>query len=438
MQEELFNIEFDDQGQEVKPKKPEALSVSSFLNTVNDHLTTDFDNTLVEGEVSDYRVSAGKWVSFTLKDEEEEAVLPCFGTTFQIKMPLEDGMKIKVWGRPRVYPKYGKFSLSISYIELSGEGSLKKAFEAMKIRFESEGLFDPARKRPLPEFPQTIGLIASGDSAAYSDFLKVLKHRMGGITIHHIHAQVQGQNSIPQIAQAFETFNARAKELSIELVVLARGGGSLEDLQSFNSEEVARAVFQSKAPVVVAVGHERDESLADWVADVRASTPSNAAEMVVRDRVNVLSELKSIEQNMHRTLRQEVEFQRERVERNISSIASALTYSIHSAYDVIHKGLTTNSALLTSLIKNYSQSISQITQSLHSSVRFTLTTARDDLVSQRSLLTSYNPEAVLKRGYSITRIANKALTSKKQIRIGEEITTNLTDGAITSDITSIS
>ncbi|MBU0613967.1 exodeoxyribonuclease VII large subunit, partial [Patescibacteria group bacterium] len=277
------------------------LTVSDYLHLINDTLAL-IPNTevVVIGEISDFRVSQGKWINFALKDEEEEAQISCFATTFQVQIPLEDGIKIKVKGQPKVYEKFGKFSLNVREIELAGEGSLAKAYALLKKKLEAEGLFSKERKREMPRFPERIGLITSSEAAAYGDFLRILNNRWSGIEIFHIPVHVQGKLAVGEILEAFEEFNALAEKP--EVLVLTRGGGSLEDLHAFNDEAVARAVFKSSIPVIVGVGHERDESLCDFVADVRASTPSNAAEIIVPDREEILRELEAVHSRMGEVL----------------------------------------------------------------------------------------------------------------------------------------
>jgi exodeoxyribonuclease VII large subunit len=259
-----------------------AFSVSQFIDYLNTALVSAVfpEGAVIEGEVAEYRVSQDKWIWFLLKDEA--AVVSCFATKWQLRTPLEDGMQIRVFGQPKVHPRSGKFSVTVERVELVGEGALRRAFELLKKKLSEEGLFAPERKRRIPRFPRRIGLIASRESAAYTDFLRILGNRWGGVEVLSAHVQVQGRDAVREIVGAFRYFNARAD--GVDVLVLTRGGGSLEDLQAFNSEDVARAVFSSRIPVIVGVGHERDETLADHVADVRASTPTNAAEIVAPDR----------------------------------------------------------------------------------------------------------------------------------------------------------
>jgi len=303
-----------------------AFTVSQFIEFVNTALSTAVfpEGVAIEGEVVEYRVSQQKWIWFKLKDES--SVVECFATVWQLRTPLEDGMKVRAHGMAKIHPKSGKFSITVERVELVGEGALRRAFELLRKKLEGEGLFDLARKRTIPRFPARIGLIASRESAAYGDFMRILKNRWGGIDIRLADVAVQGRDAIPEIVSAFRWFNANPR--SVDVLVLTRGGGSMEDLQAFNSEEVARAVFSSAIPVVVGVGHERDETLADYAADVRASTPTNAAERVVPDRREVEAFLDGAVKGMDASMRAALSGRAHRVESMASRIEAHARHRI--------------------------------------------------------------------------------------------------------------
>ena len=189
----------------------QVISVGEYLELVNQTLKYIPSATLqVEGEVSDYRVAQGKWVSFDLKDETTEAVLKCFMTTWQLKTPLEDGMRVQVKGYPKVYERFGTFKMNVQDVELVGEGALRRAYELLKKKLETEGLFDISRKRSLTRFPQRIGLITSRDAAAYGDFIRILNNRWGGVHLLFAHVHVQGKEAVGEIVEAFSFFNKLA------------------------------------------------------------------------------------------------------------------------------------------------------------------------------------------------------------------------------------
>jgi len=260
------------------------LSVGDFVALTNQTLEYAYPSVAVVGEVAEFKVSQGKWVSFKLKDNE--AVINCFMGIYQLRIPLENGMKILVIAGPKLNPK-GYFNLNIRSVKPIGEGSIKKGFELLKEKLEKEGLFAPERKRALPRIPTSIGVITSAESAAYADFTKIISERWGGLSIEVAHTQVQGTPAADQMIEAVRYFNGL--EVMPEVLVIIRGGGSAEDLQSFNDEPLARAIAESRIPTLVGVGHEIDHTLADMVADVRAATPTNAAEIVVPDRREIIA-----------------------------------------------------------------------------------------------------------------------------------------------------
>jgi exodeoxyribonuclease VII large subunit len=241
----------------------------------------------VEGEVANYSVSQGKFVFFDLKDEKEDAMIGVFLMLHTLSTPLEDGMRVYVSGKSSIYSKRGSFRLNASRVEAVGEGSVKRAFELLKDKLAKEGLFRDERKRPLPPYPQRVGIISSEDAAGFGDFCRIAWQRLPGVEYIFANVAVQGVSAEREIIAALDVLN----EHPLDVIVLIRGGGSMEDLHAFNSELVARAIVRSRVPVLVGVGHERDITIADYCADCRAATPSNAAQILlptkeeVRDRI---------------------------------------------------------------------------------------------------------------------------------------------------------
>lgn len=256
-------------------------SPTDFIAVVNQTLEYAYSSILIEGEVASFKVNQGKWVFFDIKDAESS--IPCFMTLFQLRMPLEDGMKVVVRGVPKI-TKWGRFSFTVQAVRPVGEGSLKKAYEILKKKLADEGLFAAERKRQIPKDLTKIGVISSTAAAGYADFIKIINARWGGLKIQVAHTQVQGLDAPDQIIRALKYFNERN---NVQMIAILRGGGSADDLAAFNDEELVRAVAASKIPVITGIGHEVDESLCDLAADVRASTPSNAAEMLTPDRENM-------------------------------------------------------------------------------------------------------------------------------------------------------
>ena len=262
------------------------LTVSDFVAVLNQTMEYSYPGVIISGELANLRVSKNRWVYFDLKDEHSSVKF--FGTIYQLPGPLEDGMIVRVRGTPKLHNLYG-FSVNVSSIQAAGEGSIKRAAELLQAKLTAEGLFNKDRKRMLPYPPQRIGLVASKQSAAYADFMKILDARWRGVTIEHIDVQVQGEVAPAQIVRAIEQFNTLSQPPDV--LVLIRGGGSPEDLAAFSTEQVTRAVAASRIPTLVAIGHEVDTCMAELAADLRASTPSNAAELLVPDRIRAMSEL---------------------------------------------------------------------------------------------------------------------------------------------------
>jgi len=260
-----------------------VFGVSEAIAYINQTLEYAYPSIVVEGEVASFKVNQNKYVFFDVKDEG--GTLGCFMSVFQLRTQLEDGMKVRVVARPGL-TTWGKFSLTVRDIQPVGEGSLKRAFELLRAKLEHEGLFAPERKRPLPSIPTRIGVISSTAAAGYGDFVKILGERWGGVELIVAHVQVQGVDAPKQMVRALRHFNEMAEP--VDVVAIVRGGGSADDLSAFNDEPLVRAIAASRAPTIVGVGHEQDVTLADMAADVRAATPSNAAQLLVPDRREVV------------------------------------------------------------------------------------------------------------------------------------------------------
>ena len=408
--------------------EPAPLSVSEFLEKVNELLVEQV--AWVEGEVADVRVSQGKFLHFDLKDSD--ALVHCFGLLFRIRTPLEEGMKVRVWGLPKVYPKYGKFSLTVEIVEPSGEGALRRAYELLKAKLDAEGLFALERKRPLPRFPERIGLVTSPEAAAYADFLKVLKARRGGVEILFVPVLVQGREAPGEILQAIEFLNEEHPLL--DALILVRGGGSLEELQAFNDESVVRALARSRIPTVVGVGHERDVSLADLVADVRASTPSNAAELLTPTRTEILGNLTDLVGRLRTSVGDELRHRE-------TSVASAVRVMRESAYDAVqhvqslaHR-MGAVGRLFTLTIDSRLKNVQQLGVTLHGNFAQRFAALKEHLSATERLLATLHPQHILARGYSITRRSQgEVIRDAQAVAPGEQITTQLSRGTLSSTV----
>ena len=277
-------------------------SVSQFVEVANQTLEYAFGSILVEGEISSFKLNQAKYIFFDLKDDS--ASISCFMMAYQLRMPVEDGMKVVVRAIPKL-TNWGKFSLTIQSITPKGEGSIKKSYQILKERLTKEGLFSEERKRALPEMPAKIGVISSTQAAGYIDFMKILQDRWGGMDVQVAHVQVQGEIAADQIIEAIEYFNQQ--EDLPEVLVLVRGGGSADDLAVFNDGKLVRAIASSRIPTLTGIGHEVDESLADLAADVRASTPTNAAQIIVPDKKYIIDQINSELKNSLRKIDSNIE-----------------------------------------------------------------------------------------------------------------------------------
>jgi exodeoxyribonuclease VII large subunit len=276
-------------------------SVAELTSRISGVLSTQFSNLWVEGEVSNYRPAQSGHLYFTLKDARAQVKCVCFRTqAMRLKFRPEDGLKLIVRGSISVYEPRGEYQIYVEHIEPSGVGALQVAFEQLKRRLEAEGLFDEARKKPLPMMPQRIGVVTSPTGAAVRDIIRILLRRFPNLHLILYPVRVQGGGAAEEIVAALNYLN---RKKMVDVILLARGGGSIEDLWPFNEESVARAVAGSAIPVVSGVGHETDFTIADFVADVRASTPSAAAEIVVKSRQEFQRHLQELEHKISQRMR---------------------------------------------------------------------------------------------------------------------------------------
>lgn len=358
---------------------------TDFVAVLNQTLEFAYPSVLIQGELANLRVSKNRWVYFDLKDEYSSVKF--FGTVHQLPGPLEDGLLIQVRGLPRLHPQYG-FSVNVQFMQPVGEGSLKKAAALLEAKLAGEGLFDADRKRLLPYPPKRIGLIASSESAAYHDFMKILNARWSGVDILLADVQVQGELAVGQIVSALDHFNTHGDD--VDVLVLTRGGGSPEDLAAFSTEQVTRAVAASRIPTLVAIGHEIDVSLAELAADQRASTPSNAAELLVPDKKHVSEALKSTKQQLGQALLASVQDR----QRAISEASLGLVQAVQRI-------------------------IEQVSVKLH---------------LRHEVLEALSPEAALKRGYAIVRSAGNVIRSVRDVKTGNDLDIRLQDGTISATV----
>lgn len=368
--------------------EPLILSVSDFVAVLNQTMDYAYPNVSIVGELANFRISKNRWVYFDLKDETSSVKF--FGTVYQLSGPLEDGLMLQVTGAPRLHNQFG-FSVNVQSLQPVGEGSIKKAAALLEAKLAKEGLFDPARKRVLPYPPKRIGLIASGESAAYKDFIKILDARFGGVQVDHIDVQVQGEPAPGQIVAAIDHFNTRAEP--VDVLIITRGGGSAEDLAAFSTEQVTRAVAGSRIPTLVAIGHEVDISLAELAADQRASTPSNAAESLVPDKRHVLETTARSRVLLDDLLELAVRTARQKLAEQKKGLIEGLTRSVQNT--------------------------------------------RQQLESQKQLLLALSPQAALARGYAVLRSGGVIVRSGTQLSVGDPVTIQVPDAIVQAAVTKV-
>ncbi len=340
------------------------LSVGEFVAVLNQTLEYAYNSVVIYGELANFHINRDRWVYFDLKDND--AKVSFFGSKYVLPGPLEDGMMLKVRGTPRLHPAYG-FSVNVSAITPMGEGSIKRLSELLRRKLEAEGLFAPERKRALIYPPTRIGLIAALHSAAFIDFTKILNDRWGGIEIDALDSAVQGDGAPGELIRAIEYFSAMPDPP--EVLVIVRGGGSPEDLAAFNNEQVTRAVAASRVPTLVAIGHERDECLAELAADRRASTPSNAAEILVPDKKHLILTNKQLLDQMYH------------------AVEMSLGRSLGS--------------------------LKLISQTMPAALNLKLEHASDNLTGKLHLLNALSPKKTLDRGYAIIRSGGRVSDGSK-------------------------
>ncbi|MDQ5944050.1 MAG: Exodeoxyribonuclease 7 large subunit [Patescibacteria group bacterium] len=377
----------------------EVLSVTELREFVNQTLSYAYPLVVVEGEISGFRINQGKWVFFDLKDSE--TTISCFMTKYQLKTVLEDGMLVRVAATPNL-TKWGKFSLTVKEVELAGEGEVMRAFELLKAQFEKEGLFALDRKRPLPTYPQKIGLITSRDAAAYNDFLTIAQDRWPLAQLTHIHVHVQGMQAPTDIVRAIQTFNVDYPDM--EALVVIRGGGSAEDLQAFHQEDVVRAVYGSHIPVIVGIGHEDDVSLAELAADVRASTPTDAARRLLPDRREVASQLQRLSDRNEGAIRVVLD----RIERALAVFEVQQARVIGGLLDRLGRTQERMQVVMEKMLA-----------ALHYRVE----------LAQRTLV-GVDPERILARGYAIVRQGAKVIHAPTEIQPSLPVLVQLHKGMV--------
>ncbi len=391
-------------------------TVSELTREIKLLLETTIPVVWVEGEISNFKLHSSGHMYFSLKDENAQiAAVMWRGRNMGLRFIPEDGMKVLVQGRVTVYEKRGNYQLDVVRLLPAGVGELQLAFEQLKNRLRQEGLFAEERKRPIPRYPERVGIVTSATGAALQDIVNIARRRLPGIELILRPSLVQGEGAAEDIAKAIAELNEYGQ---VDVIIVGRGGGSLEDLWAFNEEVVARAIFASRIPVVSAVGHEVDFTIADFVADLRAPTPSAAAELVVPDRQQLQQTLQSHVARAYQALNRQLKTARERLN------AVRASYGFRRPEDIVHQ---------------HQQRLDDVTRMLVAAAAHLLELARQRHEGLVRRLATLGPEAVMARGYSICFRADngEVVRTAGQVAPGEAVGVQLAHGRLATTVNEV-
>jgi len=437
-------------------EQPHVYTVSEITRDVRAILEAAFEMAWIEGEISNYRLAASGHAYFVLKDDKAQIKCVLFrGQRVGMKFTPEDGDQVLLLGRVTVYEARGDYQVIVEAMEPRGLGALQKAFEQLKEKLAKEGLFDEARKQQLPEIPWKIGIVTSPTGAAIRDMIHVIQRRNPKTSILLYPVKVQGEGAAEEIAQAIKDLNQRK---DLDVLIVGRGGGSIEDLWAFNEEAVARAIAGSRIPVVSAVGHEIDYTIADFVADLRAPTPSAAAELVVPKLNDIVQDLQYLTHQMIERMAEDIEDYRERLRylidrrffREPRQILEAPAQRLDEMAQRLLRGLDqwvwvkrerlahTAHRLLQASPRKQIQALSErrndlmarLARRLESQIKL----KKEKLDGVAKSLNALSPLNVLDRGYSITTKSGKAVTSYKQVKKGDAVRIRLAKGQLDATV----
>lgn len=424
------------------------------------HLERRFADLWVEGEISNLRAAPSGHIYFTLKDGDAQLPVVLFRRQASLlRFRPQDGLQVLVRGKVSIYEQRGQMQLLGETMEPLGAGSLQLAFEQLKAKLKAQGLFDAERKKPLPKYPRCAGIITSPSGAVIRDFVNVAHRRHVGLEVLLYPTAVQGENAAAEVAAGIAYFN---KTREVDIIVIARGGGSLEDLAPFNSELLAEAIAASELPVVSAVGHETDFTIADFVADLRAPTPSAAAELVTAAQYRVEEELHELAQRLERGMRFRLVQARHALERvRVESMTMRLMDGIHTRQQRIDDLVLRLEAVLRDDLQRYGERLRHAQNGLaRQDVRHRLqimrermdrlngqlsragdyyvTSRAERLEALRGKLTALSPMGVLERGYALVfNDQGRLVRSIKDLQKGQRTTTRLADGSVTGTVDKI-
>ncbi len=432
-------------------------SISELSREIKDLLERQYSDVWVAGEVSNFRPAASGHLYFTLKDATAQLRAVCFRNQARyLKFKPQDGIAVIARGHLSVYEARGEYQLYVDYLEPAGLGALQLAFEQLKQKLAAEGLFDTARKKPLPMLPRTIGVVTSPTGAVIRDILRVLRRRFRNMGVLLYPVKVQGEGAAEEIVEGVTFFN---REQNVEVIIVARGGGSLEDLWAFNEEVVARAIAASGIPVISAVGHETDFTIADFVADLRAPTPSAAAELVVHRKQDFLAELENRARHMAQMIRLQLSEARQRLtELRMHHAFQTVATRIAERAQQVDDGVASLDRSMRSRLNEARQEWLRASAGIvrydfrrllglkraalddrwgrfDSAFRRFLTERQTRLAHVEAILKERNPLALLQRGYSVTRdAAGKIVRDAEAVALDSDISIRLARGELEATI----
>lgn len=409
------------------------------VSQVNGYLKDLLDNDpfvsglLIRGEISNYKCYPSGHHYFTLKDEKSSLRCVMFrGDAVRLKFRPANGMSVVVFGRVTVFPRDGQYQLYCSEMFDDGRGALDQAFEKLRQRLEQEGLFDAALKQQLPQYPGKIALVTSPAGAAVRDMIRILSARWPLTEVLVVPVRVQGEGAADEIAAAIHLLNNRA---DIDLIITGRGGGSREDLWAFNEEVVARAIYISNIPIISAVGHEPDVSISDYVADMRASTPSNGAELAVPDQMEELRRVKQLARRMANIEGSRLSAARKELRRMENSrVLSSMRAPIEDRRMLLDVLERRAAASLTSKSQTCGAELTDLKRRAASAMNGRVREERGAFAAAAAALSAMNPLKVLGRGYAIARRQDGVVTSISQIESKESLDVMVSDGVIRCEI----
>jgi len=432
-------------------------SVRDLVAATRTHLEREYSDIWVEGEISNFRAHDSGHLYFTLKDRDAQIRAVMFRSQARLlRFRPEDGMQIILRGRMTIYEGRGELQLSAEYLEPKGAGALQIAFEQLKAKLESEGLFDSSRKKPIPALPRRIGIVTSPQAAALRDILKILRRRHHSANVLIYAAQVQGEVAPLEVSAGVKYFN-RAK--SVDVIIVARGGGSAEDLAAFNHEGLARAIASSQIPVISAVGHETDYTIIDFIADLRAPTPSAAAELVIRSRQEIEEQAETLRQRLARAIRYRLLMARQTLtetaqhgtfarmmdginqrQQRLDDLSFRLEKSERRLLEQHRRRWEHASAAVRHydarrVLAGIRQRLASQTGALAGAGRAVFLRHRSRLEQFERQLQALSPTAILERGYALVFDASgKLLKTAEQVQPGDEISARLARGVLTARV----